>query len=69
MGDQRVRVAIQGSDDAAEYRLISQRWVSEDCEIVTMELADEAFAAGEDEEFLEGIMPTGFERPVASRIM
>ncbi len=35
LGDQNVRVAVKDSDDVAEYRLVSQRWVSEDCELVT----------------------------------
>ena len=29
LGDQKIRVALKGSDDVAEYRLINQRWVSE----------------------------------------
>jgi hypothetical protein len=68
MGDQRVRVAIKGSDDVAEYRLISQRWVSEDCEVVSMSFAPEEFT-GVDEEWPDGIVLSGFDRPVAPRIM
>ncbi|MCX6633292.1 MAG: hypothetical protein NTW28_37325 [Candidatus Solibacter sp.] len=41
-GDRLVRVAVKGSDDAVEFRLINQVWVSEDCEVVKLELADEA---------------------------
>jgi hypothetical protein len=29
-----LRAAIKDSDDAVEFRLISQVWVSEDCEVV-----------------------------------
>ena len=68
LGDQRVRVAIQGSDDVAEYRLMSQRWVSEDCEVVTM-VFDADDLPQVEEEFPEGIVLTGFDRPVAPRIM
>jgi hypothetical protein len=68
LGDQRVRVAIQGSDDVAEYRLISERWVSEDCEVVTM-VFDEADLPKAEAEFPDGIVLTGFDRPVARRIM
>ena len=39
-GDRVVRIAVKDSDDAVEYRLINQVWVSEDCEVVRMEFAD-----------------------------
>jgi hypothetical protein len=29
-----VRAAVKDSDDAVEFRLVSQVWVSEDCEVV-----------------------------------
>jgi hypothetical protein len=29
-----VRAAVKDSDDAVEFRMISQVWVSEDCEVV-----------------------------------
>lgn len=38
-GDQVVRVAVKDSDDAWEFRLINQVWVSEDCEVVKLEFA------------------------------
>jgi hypothetical protein len=69
LGDQRIRVALKGSDDVTEYRLINQHWVSEDCEVVTMTLPDQGFALDEEEEILEGIVPTGFDRPVARHVM
>ena len=37
LGDQKVRVALKDSDDVAEYRLFKRCWISEDCEVVTME--------------------------------
>jgi len=67
LGDQKVRVAVKGSDEVAEYRLIRQRWVSEDCEVVTMEFGDEAVV--NDDVFTESMMHTGFDRPVAPHIM
>jgi hypothetical protein len=29
-----VRAAVKDSDDAVEFRLVSQVWISEDCEVV-----------------------------------
>jgi hypothetical protein len=40
IGDRMVRVAVRGSDDASEFRLIGQVWVSEDCEVVKIVLVD-----------------------------
>ena len=45
-GDRRVRVAVKDSDDAVEFRLINQAWVSEDLEIVKMDVS-ERIAQGE----------------------
>jgi hypothetical protein len=39
-GDRLMRVAVKGSDDAVEFRLVSQVWVSEDCEVVKLEFAE-----------------------------
>ena len=36
-GDRLVRVAVKDSDDAVEYRLVNQVWVSEDCEVVRLD--------------------------------
>lgn len=68
LGDQKVRVAVKGSDDVAEYRLLNQQWVSEDCEIVTMEFGEVAPPAVWDE-FPDSMVASGFDRPVAPRIM
>jgi hypothetical protein len=32
--DRVLRAAIKDSDDAVEFRMVSQVWVSEDCEVV-----------------------------------
>jgi hypothetical protein len=41
IGDRVMRVAIKDSGDAMEFRLINERWVSEDCEVVRIVLEDE----------------------------
>ena len=40
LADRTVRVAVKGSDDAVELRLINQVWVSEDCEVVEIAFAE-----------------------------
>ena len=69
LGDHKIRVALKDSDDVTEYRLVNQRWVSEDCEVVTMSFEHEESAIAEQDEFPESMMLTGFERPVARHIM
>ena len=39
-GDRVVRVAVKGSDDISEFRLVNQVWVSEDCEVVRLDFAE-----------------------------
>ena len=39
-GNRLVRVAVEGSEDAVEFKLINQVWVSEDCEVVKLHFAD-----------------------------
>jgi hypothetical protein len=68
LGDQRIRVALKGSDDVAEYRLVNQHWVSEDCEIVSLAFG-EAASPLQHEEFPDTMVASGFDRPVATRIM
>ena len=54
-GDRLVRVAVKDSDDAVEFRLINEVWVSEDCEVVRLKFADATAAVeSEDEEQIEG---------------
>ena len=46
-GDRLVRVAVKDSDDAVEFRLVNQVWVSEDCEVVRLEFAELDCRGGE----------------------
>lgn len=69
LGDQKIRVALKDSDDVTEYRLVNQRWVSEECEVVTVAFPHEVPAIKAQDEFLESPVLTGFESPVAPRIM
>ena len=41
-GDRVVRVAVKDSDDAVEFRLVNEVWVSEDCEVVKLDFAEHA---------------------------
>jgi hypothetical protein len=38
--DRQVRIAIQDSDDAVEFRLVNEVWVSEDCEVVRLDFSE-----------------------------
>ena len=67
LGDQKIRVVVQDDDDVAEYRLVSQRWVSEECEIVTIEFNEDS--APFAEVFPQGIMTPEFDRLADSRVM
>ena len=69
LGDHNIRVALKDSDDVTEYRLVNQRWVSEDCEVVTMSFEHEESSVVAEDEFPESMMLTGFDRPVARLIM
>jgi hypothetical protein len=40
VGDRVVRVAVKDSQDAVEFRLINQVWVSEDCEVVKISFVE-----------------------------
>ena len=37
-----IRVAVEDSNDAIEFRLVNQVWVSEDCEVVRLDFAEPA---------------------------
>jgi hypothetical protein len=69
LGDQSVRLAIKGSDDAIIYRLVSGHWVSEDCEVVNFEFADEGFDPRDESDVLEPIFSTPSEHPPVQRVM
>ena len=66
---QMVRVAIRGAEDAVEFRLISQTWVSEDCEPVTIELVRESFSTGQRVEMPEPLIPARPLQLVPERVM
>jgi hypothetical protein len=38
--DRQVRIAIKDSDDAVEFRLVNEVWVSEDCEVVRLDFSE-----------------------------
>jgi hypothetical protein len=68
LGGLHVRVAIQGSDDAVEYRLVSGHWISEDCEVVSFEFADGGFPT-EDTQDLPTIFAGELHTAAHDRIM
>jgi hypothetical protein len=49
IGDRVVRVAVKDSDDAVEFRLINQVWVSEDCEVVEISFMEQFAPQGSAE--------------------
>jgi hypothetical protein len=69
LGDRSMRVAIKGAEDAAVYRLVSGKWVSEDCEVVSFDFADEGFGTGDESDVLEPIFSTRFEQSTLQRVM
>ena len=48
-GDRMVRVAVKDTDDAVEFRLINEVWVSEDCEVVKLNFAETLTPADSEE--------------------
>ena len=69
LGDQSIRVAVQGSDDAVAYRLISGVWVSEDCEVVTFEFAAGEFPTEDEQQLPSTFFASEASAPVLHRIM
>jgi hypothetical protein len=67
LGDQSIRIAIQGEDDAVQFRLVRGVWVSEDCEVVTFEFAE--IAAQDQTDVPEAIIAAEFGAPVVQRII
>ena len=55
-GDQLMRVALKDADDAAELRLMNGRWVSEDCEIVSIEFADMESGFDNHDDFVDALL-------------
>src|SRR5450759_1007932 len=68
-GDRLVRVAVKDSDDASEFRLVNQVWVSEDCEVVRLHFV-ERFAPVERAatELIEAFFPCE-PQPVSTQRM
>lgn len=64
-GDRVVRVAVKDSDDAAEFRLVNEVWVSEDCEVVKLDFA-ETLTPVECEEMDQVESLLGSESPAVS---
>ena len=51
VGDRVVRVAVKDAQDAVEFRLINQVWVSEDCEVVKIQFVEPSAPAASAEAF------------------
>jgi hypothetical protein len=69
-GGQSMRVAIKGSDDATEFRMIRGVWVSEDCEVVRLDLTGQVSPVeipGDD--FLEAMLSAVVAALPVQRIM
>jgi hypothetical protein len=69
LGDQLIRVAIEGADDAAVFRLVSGVWVTDDCEVVTFEFAGDESSPRRSGRVLESMFPAQSEAPVVQRVM
>lgn len=68
LGDQKIRVALKGAEDTVEYRLISRRWVSEDCELVSIGYSGQSGSEA-GEQIPDGMMPAGPQSAVARLVM
>jgi hypothetical protein len=64
-GDRVVRVAVKDTDDAVEFRLVNEVWVSEDCEVVKLNFAETLTPVeSEDTDQIESLFRS--ERPADS---
>ena len=69
-GDRLVRVAVKDSDDAVEFRLINEVWVSEDCEVVRLNFAEaQAAVESEEGEQIEGMFASEPAAVSVQRVM
>jgi hypothetical protein len=69
-GERLVRVAIKDADDAVEFRLVNQVWVSEDCEVVKLECAERIAAEGnEGTDQLETLIRSPWQASSIQRVM
>jgi hypothetical protein len=65
-GDRLVRVAVKDSDDAVEFRLVNEVWVSEDCEVVKLDFAETVTPVeSEDADQMESLLRS--ESPAVSQ--
>jgi hypothetical protein len=70
IGNGTIRVAVKDSCDAVEFRLINQVWVSEDCEVVTVEFTERiAVAASEQDDRFETMFPAESHDAPIQRVM
>ena len=70
LADRTVRVAVKGSDDAVELRLINQVWVSEDCEVVEISFVERFAPLGSAEASrLETLVRFQSQPPAVQRVM
>jgi hypothetical protein len=69
LGDQMVRIAIEGSDDAVVFLYMRGVWVSEDCEVVRFEFAENGFPIQDTIDFREAVFPTPRVASAVSRVM
>jgi hypothetical protein len=69
-GDRLMRVAVKDSDDAVEFRLVNEVWVSEDCEIVRLEFAESLAEVGsEGADLMEILMSVECQPVSIQRVM
>jgi hypothetical protein len=69
-GDRVVRVAVKDSDDAVEFRLVNEVWVSEDCEVVKLDFAEALSPAeSEDADQVEALLGSGSPAVSLQRLM
>ena len=69
-GNRLVRVAIKDSDDASEFRMINNVWVSEDCEIVRLEFTGpDCMVHHEGTDFLEAMLTAAAAALPVQRVM
>ncbi len=69
-GTQVMRAAIKDSDDVAEFRLIHNVWVSEDCEVVRFDFAEHASRLDiQGDDFLEAMLSAGAALSPVQRLM
>jgi hypothetical protein len=69
-GDGLVRVAVKDCDDAVEFRLVSQVWVSEDCEVVKLDFEVTVDPLeGEESDLLETLLSCGLQPVSILRVM